>query len=101
MWMPEPEVLQAIRRRIADEPSRWAKLRDKLDHSEETLKRAPRGFDADHPMIEDIKRKSFTSSVRLTDKQVTGTTFMTTFLRDCERISPLMRFLASAAGVPW
>ena len=52
-------------------------------------------------MIEDIKRKSFTSSVRLTDKQVTGTSFMTTFLRDCERISPLMAFLASAAGVPW
>jgi len=26
---------------------------------------------------------------------------MTTFVRDCERISPLMRFLASAAGVQW
>jgi hypothetical protein len=52
-------------------------------------------------MIEDIKRKSFTGSVRLTDKQVTSTTFMSTFVRDCERISPLMRFLASAAGVEW
>ena len=99
--MPEPEVLQAIRQRIADEPAAWKKVRGTLDHSEETLKRPPRGFDADHPMIEDIKRKSFTSSVRLTDKQVTGTSFMTTFLRDCERISPLMAFLASAAGVPW
>jgi hypothetical protein len=52
-------------------------------------------------MIEDIKRKSFTGSVRLTDKQVTSTTFMATFVRDGERISPLMRFLASAAGVSW
>ncbi|HKN80284.1 MAG TPA: DUF2461 domain-containing protein [Actinomycetota bacterium] len=101
MWMPEPEVLQAIRRRIADDPSAWAKARGKLDHSEETLKRPPRGFDADHPMIEDIKRKSFTGSVRLTDTQVTSTTFMATFVRDCERVSPLMAFLASAAGVPW
>jgi uncharacterized protein (DUF2461 family) len=65
------------------------------------LKRPPRGFDADHPMIEDIKRKSFTGSVRLTDKQVTSTTLMATFVKDCERISPLMKFLASAAGVPW
>lgn len=101
MWMPEPEVLQSIRQRIADEPAEWSKARGKLDHSEETLKRPPRGFDADHPMIEDIKRKSFTGSVRLTDKQVTSTTFMGTFVRDCERISPLMRFLASASGVQW
>jgi uncharacterized protein (TIGR02453 family) len=101
MWMPEPEVLQAIRQRIADDPAAWTKARGKLDHSEETLKRPPRGFDADHPMIEDIKRKSFTGSVRLTDKQVTSTTFMATFVRDCKQISPLMRFLASAAGVAW
>jgi uncharacterized protein (TIGR02453 family) len=101
MWMPEPEVLQAIRQRIANDPSAWTKARGKLDDSEETLKRPPRGFDADLPMIEDIRRKSFTGSVRLTDKQVTSTTFMATFVRDCERISPLMRFLASAAGVDW
>jgi hypothetical protein len=36
-----------------------------------------------------------------TDKQVASTTFIATFVRDCERISPLMRFLASAAGVAW
>lgn len=101
MWMPEPEVLQQIRQRIADKPSEWAKAHGKLDHSEETLKRPPRGFDPDHPMIEDIKRKSFTSSVRLTDKQVTGPNLMTTFVKSCDRISPLMRFLATGAGVEW
>ena len=101
IWMPEPEVLQQIRQRIADKPSEWAKAHGKLDHSEETLKRPPRGFDPDHPMIEDIKRKSFTSSVRLTDKQVTGPNLMTTFVKSCDRISPLMRFLATAAGVEW
>ena len=51
-------------------------------------------------MIEDIKRRSFTSSVRLTDKQVTGPNLMTTFVKSCDVISPLMRFLA-AAGVAW
>jgi hypothetical protein len=30
-----------------------------------------------------------------------ASTFIATFVRDCERISPLMMFLASAAGVPW
>ena len=101
MWMPEPEVLQRIRQRIADESSEWSKARGTLDRSEETLKRPPRGFDPNQPMIEDIKRKSFTSSVRLTDKQVTGPNLMTAFVRGCQRVSPLMRFLASAAGVEW
>jgi uncharacterized protein (TIGR02453 family) len=101
MWMPDPEVLQQIRERIAEEPAAWSKARGKLDHSEDSLKRPPRGFDPDHPMIDDIKRKTFTSSVRLTDKQVTGPNLMKAFVRSCERISPLMRFLAGAAGTPW
>ncbi|MCI0632340.1 MAG: DUF2461 domain-containing protein [Actinobacteria bacterium] len=101
MWMPEPGVLQQIRQRIADRPAEWKKARGTLDHPEDALKRPPRGFDPDHPMIEDIKRKSFTSSVRLTEKQVTGPNLMKTFIGSCQKISPLMRFLASACGVPW
>ena len=101
MWMPEPEVLQAIRQRIADKPSEWSKARGKLDHSEETLKRPPRGFDADHPMIEDIKRKSFTASLRLSDGQMTGDDVMPTFVKTCKELAPLMRFLAGAVGAKW
>jgi uncharacterized protein (TIGR02453 family) len=101
MWMPKPEVLHRIRERISAKPSDWKKARGKLDHGEDTLKRPPRGFDPDDPMIEDIKRKSFTSSVRLTDKQVTGPNLMKTFVRNCEQIGPLMRFLAGAVGLKW
>jgi uncharacterized protein (TIGR02453 family) len=101
MWMPEPGDLQRIRQRIADRPAEWTKARGKLDHGDDALKRPPRGFDPDHPMIEDIKRKSFTSSVRFTDKQMTGPDFMKTFVRACGDIAPLMRFLASAVGVGW
>lgn len=64
-------------------------------------KRPPRGFDADHPMIGDIKRKSFTSSVTLTHKQVKSPDLMDTFTDACEQIKPLMRFLADAVGVRW
>ena len=52
-------------------------------------------------MIEDIKRKSFTSSVKLTDAQMTGPDLVKTFLRGCKQIEPLMRFLASAVGARW
>jgi uncharacterized protein (TIGR02453 family) len=101
MWMPEPKALQMIRDRIASKPAEWKKARVSLDHGESALKRPPRGFDPDHPMIEDIKRKSFTSSVRVTDRAITSDDFMTTFIDACKQISPLMKFLAASVGVPW
>ena len=51
-------------------------------------------------MIEDIKRRSFTSSVRLTDKQVTGPNLMTTFVKSCDD-DLAADALATAAGVAW
>jgi uncharacterized protein (TIGR02453 family) len=101
MWMPEPDVLQAIRERISARPAEWKKARGDLDHPEDALKRPPRGFDADDPMIEDIKRKSFTGSVMLTEKQITGPDLTKTFVGSCRTLAPLMRFLSTAAGVPW
>ena len=101
MWMPDPPILQSIRERISAKPAEWRKAKGKLDHPEDTLKRPPRGFDADDPMIEDIKRKSFTGSVRLTDGQVQGPDLVKTVVGDCRELAPLMRFLSTAAGVTW
>jgi uncharacterized protein (TIGR02453 family) len=99
--MPDPKALQMIRDRIASKPTEWKKARGTLDHPEDSLKRPPRGFDPDHPMIEDIKRKSFTASKTLADKQVTSADFMKTFVGACREISPMMKFLASAVEVRW
>ncbi|HEX9776229.1 MAG TPA: DUF2461 domain-containing protein [Actinomycetota bacterium] len=102
MWMPEAKTLQTIREHIAEKPAEWKKARGaRLDHGEDALKRAPRGFDPEHPMIEDIKRRSFTASRRLTQKQVLAPDFMKTFIAGCKEIVPLMRFLSDAAGVRW
>ncbi|HJU57946.1 MAG TPA: DUF2461 domain-containing protein, partial [Actinomycetota bacterium] len=101
MWMPDPAVLQKIRERISQRPSDWKKARDTLDDTEEVLKRPPRGFEPDDPMIEDIKRKSFTGSVPLSESQMKRADLTTTFIRGCREILPLMRFLAAAAGVRW
>ena len=101
MWMPEPKVLEEIRNRIVDKPAEWKKARTNLSHSEDALKRPPRGFDPHHPMIEDIKRKSFTTGASITNKQVLADNFMSTFIAECRNIAPLMKFLATSAGVPW
>ena len=101
MWMPEPKVLEKIRNRIGDKPAEWKRARVNLSHPEDALKRPPRGFDPDHPMIEDIKRKSFTTGVKITNKQVLADDFMKTFIGACREIAPLMKFLATAADVSW
>jgi len=95
------EVLEKIRNRIGDKPAEWKRARVNLSHPEDALKRPPRGFDPDHPMIEDIKQKSFTTGVKITNKQVLADDFMKTFIGACREIAPLMKLLATAARVPW
>jgi uncharacterized protein (TIGR02453 family) len=101
MWMPEPAALQGIRERISSKPVEWKKARTRLDEHGDELKRPPRGFDPDDPMIEDIKRKSFTAGVRLSDSQITSPNLMKTFIGACRDLAPLMKFLATASGAPW
>ncbi len=63
MWHPEPQALAAVREAIDLDPKTWKRVRDNRRFAEvwelrgDSLKRPPRGFAPDHPMIEDIKRK--------------------------------------------
>ena len=98
MWMPEAPDLQRIRERVSERPAEWKKVRRDLDDDDGALKRPPRGFSPDDPMIEDIKRKSFTSSIGMSDDQIMRSDVMKTFVRACERIAPLMKVLAAATG---
>ncbi len=100
-WMAEPDMLQRIRASISARPADWKKARGSLDPDEAALKRPPRGFEPDDPMIEDIKRKSFTSSAPLTDAQMTSPDLMKTFIRSCKQMAPLMKFLAASTGARW
>jgi uncharacterized protein (DUF2461 family) len=63
-----------------------------------TLKRPPRGFDPEHPLIGDIKRLSFTTGAEFTQQQACAPDFAVRYVTACRRVSPLMRFLACAVG---
>jgi uncharacterized protein (TIGR02453 family) len=64
-WRPASRELRLIRAHIADQPERWSSIvskrsfRSKFEIRGESLKRPPRGFDPDHPLIEELKRKDF------------------------------------------
>lgn len=65
IWSPPSKQLGMIRDFIADNPAAWEKLLkskaiiDAGGIRGDSLKRPPRGFDADARHIDDIKRKSF------------------------------------------
>ena len=65
------------------------------------LKGAPRGFDLQHPYLDDLRRKDFFSMKGLADRDVCATDFMERFTQVCRQIAPLMEFLTLAAGLTW
>ena len=67
----------------------------------DSLVRPPKGFDENHPLIDDLKRKDFIASTTLTQKKITSDDFMDTFTANCAAGGPFMRFLCQAVGVPY
>ena len=70
--MPDKDALAAYRTAVAERTADWRKTQRrlgdwKLDRGQ-SLKRPPRGFDADHPAIEDIKLKWFILSQTTEDE---------------------------------
>jgi uncharacterized protein (TIGR02453 family) len=107
LWRPETSVAYAIRRHIDEHPADWKKatrskrFTDVYSLQGDSLTRPPKGFDEEHPLIEDLKRKDFIASARLTQKTVTSADFATVFEENCKRGVPLMKFLCDAVGVPF
>jgi len=102
LWHPSADALRATREAIVRDPLTWKRAtRSGLAHGEATLKRPPRGFDPDHPLIDDLKRQSFTVGQRFTERQACAPSFPALFVGACRREAPLMRFLARAVGRPF
>lgn len=96
VWQPEPRSLARIRDAVAWKPDEWRKTKRGLELGGDTLSRAPRGYPADHPLIEDLKRKDFVASVDLSQAQICSGRFMLDFLRSAGKMASLLRFLSEA-----
>jgi uncharacterized protein (TIGR02453 family) len=104
MWHPEPATAAAVREAIAADPKAWArasagpKVRGVLEPWGESLKRPPRGFAADHPCLEDLKRKDFVLGRSLDERAAVKPGFLDAVLEAFERGAPYMAFLCKAVG---
>jgi uncharacterized protein (TIGR02453 family) len=99
VWHPDSPTLTKIRMAIVSQTEQWKKVRRKLELGGENLIRAPKGFDPNHPFIEDLKRKDFVGSVALNEEQVCGPTFMREFTAACRTMTPLVEFTTRALGL--
>jgi uncharacterized protein (TIGR02453 family) len=106
-WRPDSVAVRAIRGAIAAYPERWRAAVEEPPFAErfrlggESLKRPPAGFDADHPLIEHVKRKDFIAIANLTQRDATAKDFLQRWDGLCRRATPFMRFLCDATGMPF
>jgi uncharacterized protein (TIGR02453 family) len=107
LWRPETKVAYQIRKYIAEHPEEWKKatqgkrFTDVWDLSGESLVRPPKGYEEDHPLIDDLKRKDFIASTKLTQKLITSEGFLDEYIRMNKRAAPFMELLCNAVGVPF
>ncbi|MEO0601677.1 MAG: TIGR02453 family protein [Myxococcota bacterium] len=107
MWQPDSKSLGRIRNQIVSEADGWTGVRKALAeaglelHGTDALKRAPKGFDADHEHIEDLKRKSFAAMTSLDETDVVGDEAVERVAEAFAQTAPLIRFLCESQDLPF
>lgn len=107
IWSPGGDALAKIRNAIADNPKEWkrvtgaAAFRETFDIMGQSLKRPPRGFDAAHPLIEDLKRKDYVARTRFDAAEALQPDFLQHFTKIVSTGAEFVGFLSRAVGVPF
>lgn len=107
VWRPDGASLKLIREAILEEPGRWRRaargkqFRKCFDLDGESLKRPPRDFPADHPLIEDLKLKDHIGLRELEGQDVLDARFLDKVTSSFTAARPFMRFLCEALEVPF
>lgn len=102
IWRPESTALGKIRESISEQPKKWLDTKNGkafIRHFElrgDSLSRPPRGFDKDHPQIEDLKRKDFIAITPVDDDKVLKPGFKKLVLDRFQAADGYMRFLCHA-----
>jgi len=102
IWRPESSTLKNVRTLIDEYPDEWLKLSKKIgakagfELSGTSLKRPPKGFDKDHPLLTDLKRKDFMAVKTLKISDVYSEDFTKNSAALFKSVSPLVRFICEA-----
>jgi len=108
IYKPDSNALFKIRTAISEKPEQWQKVlkqkKFKTHFNEvygESLKRAPRGFDAEHPHIEHLKKKTLFVTETLSPGDLCSASLEEKVKKAFEAASPFMQFLTEALELPY
>lgn len=105
IWHPDSRTLLKIRERIVDDPKTWKNVSrgtaftGQYRLEGDALKRAPKGFDPEHPLIEDLRRKDFIGVRHVPQSFLTSPDLPRELAGTFRNGAPLVRFLCDAVGV--
>ena len=105
LWHPENHTLRNIRNFIVDNPAAWKRaahsraFREHYEFWGESLSRAPQGFPPDHPLLEDLKRKSFAAGVGFDEALACSPKLLPFAVDHFKRLAPLVDYLCAAQNL--
>ncbi len=107
MWRPDSPSLKQIREAMVEDPKAWKRavggkrFTDTYDLEGDRLKRPPKGFDPEHALVEDLKRKDFIGVAKIPKKTITSPDLPKDLARVFGAGTPLMKFLCDAVSAPF
>lgn len=108
LWQPEAPILEQIRQKIVAEGERlsaalsartFTRTWSVDTHTDGALKRPPKGYPADHPLIELLKRRSHLATTPLTRKDAVAADLAPRIGAKLVDGVPYLQFLCEAVGV--
>ena len=101
IWRPDTPTVANVRLNMDENQSEWKKIVQKLEKKDfslqgDSLKKAPRGFDPQHPLLKDLKRKDFIAVRDLKSSFVTDKDFVKQSAALFSATVPLVRFICEA-----
>jgi len=107
IWHPAADMLRRIRERIVEDPTAWTRatrggeFTETFELAGERLKRPPRGFDAEHPLVEDLKWKDVVAVRQLSRTFAAGPRLPQELADLYAAGTGFMRFLCAALDAPF
>lgn len=108
IWAPPSPALLKLREAIRDNGAAWKKATTSAAFKKrfgevrgDSLTRPPRGFDADDPMIEDLKRKSFFAMAEAKPAAAKKASLCDDVEGAMKDARPMMKFLCDALDAPF
>ena len=107
IWRPESTTIKKIRACLDENPRAWLAAKNDKQFLKSfylggnSLINNPRGYNKEHPLIEDLKRKDFIAIQDLEKSVITSPELLEKTIKELSKAAPFMRYLCYAVELPF